>query len=236
MFKNVKFTASRMSEDKQGQLGKETNAVKLETSIMNGNLAAEFASFKDSSGNHPLSRGISFISDRDDKKKMHFGIAYKQRDLGPGSPIAIRAYDFDYRLTNSTVFTYNYFTYREKPDNTVDPVGGKTMRLSTVIRGMNVLASFREESNFLNKWDHDIYELGISSKLPWGAQIELAYGLDKVSVPGSKAIGHNYRAKYIHQLSSDHYLMLSGGLKTLDSPTGDNKEAEARIDFNKKFN
>jgi hypothetical protein len=235
-FRNVKFAANRMTEDWQGRLGKETNAVKLETNVMNGHLMAEFASIKDSGGNHPLSRGISFISDRNAKNKLHFGIVYKQRDLGPGNPIAIRAYDFDYRLTKTTTFTYNYFTYREKPDNTIDPVGGKIMRLSTVIRGMNVLASFREESNFLTKWDHAIYELGVVGKLPWGAQVELACGLDQVSIQGCKARGYNYRAKYDHQLNSDNFLTFSSELKTITSPVGNTREVETRIDFHRKFN
>lgn len=236
MFSNLKITAGRSVEDRQGLLFKETNAAKIEANLLKGNFVMEYAAQMDAGRNHPLSRGFSFVSDRDEKNRIKFDIAYKSRDLGLGDPIAIRCYNLDYKLSASTILTYNHFSFREKSDGIVEPVGGTVLKFAAKLRAFAVLANFKEEENFASGIDHDIYELGISGRLSSGALVEVGYSVDSLGNPGGHTKGHTYRAKYDQQLSPDHYLTLSSELKTIDTGSSTQRELKSRIDFHIMFN
>lgn len=236
MFSNVKLTASRAVEDRQGKLSKETEAIKLETNVFKGSFIAEYGASRDVNGNHPLTRGFAFVSDRSENKRLKFDVSYKERDLGPGNPLDIRNYNVDYKLSSKTSLSYNYFSYKEKQDGKIEPVGGSSFKLATVLKGFGVAASFKEESNFAARTDKDMYGLSLSGKLGWGALFEVGYSLDDISTPGGRTKGHTYKAKYDHQISADHYFTLSGELKTYETANGTKKDIQARFDFNTLFN
>ncbi|HOP79408.1 MAG TPA: hypothetical protein PLZ21_02480, partial [Armatimonadota bacterium] len=139
-------------------------------------------------------------------------------------------------LSSKTSLSYNYFSYKEKQDGKIEPVGGSSFKLATVLKGFGVAASFKEESNFAARTDKDMYGLSLSGKLGWGALFEVGYSLDDISTPGGRTKGHTYKAKYDHQLNADHYFTLSGELKTYETANGTKKDIQARFDFNTLFN
>ncbi|MBI2842543.1 MAG: hypothetical protein HYX78_04005 [Armatimonadetes bacterium] len=236
MFRDLKLTAGRYVEEKEGRLFKETNGVKLETNLLRGSFVAEYASAKDANGNDPFSRGFAFISNRDDKKRLSFGFAYKTRDLGPGDAFAVRRYNVDYKLSPRTNVTYSYFSYNEKPDGKVDPVGGTVLNLSTMIRQFSVTANFKEDENFITRLDRKVYGLSLAGKLAYGALVEVGYSLDDLTAPGANTKARTYRVKYDHQVDTDHFLTLTGEYRTVDNPgPGMNKDLQARIDFRTLF-
>jgi len=236
VFSNLKLSASRSVEDKHGNLFKETNAIRMEANVLKGNFAAEYGSSVDAVGNHPFTRAFSFVSDRDPKNRLKFDISYKTRDFGPGGPIIIRDYNLDYKLSEKTSLSYNYFSYKEKRDNKVDPVGGSIIRFNTMIKQYSFTASFKEESNYATCFDRDIYALGIAGKLNWGALVEVSYSLNDISTPGNRSKDHTYWFKYDHQLDADHFLTFTSELKVADNHVpGTQKEIMTRLDFKTVF-
>lgn len=236
IFSNLKLSASRSVEDKQGNFFKETNAIKMETDILKGNFAAEYSSSMDAAGNHPFTRAFSFVSDRDPENRLKFDVSYKTKDFGPGDPIIIRNYNLDYKLSEKTSLCYNYFSYKENNGGKVDPVGGSMIRFNTMIKQYSFNASFKEESNYAAHLDRDIYGLGISGKLSWGALVEVGYSLDDISAPGNRGKSHTYRVKYDHQLDAEHFLTFTNELKVTNNPTpGTQKEIMARLDYRMVF-
>lgn len=236
MFRDVKLATSRSVEDKQGALSKASDALKLEANVFRGNFVAEYSSAQDASGNKPMSRGLSFVSDRDEKKRLRFDVAYKTRDIGPGDPFAVRNYNVNYKLSDRTSLGYGYFSYREKQDGNVEPVGGATMNLSTQIRRFSVAANFKQDKNYANDTERSVYGLSISGKLSYGALVEVGYSLDDQSAPGSGGKGQTIKFKYDHPVDADHFLTLTSEYKTTnDAAPGTRKDLVASVDLRTVF-
>lgn len=236
MLKNVKLSASHSVEDKQGKLSTASDALKLEANLFRGNFAAEYSGSENAAGNKPLIRGFSFASDKEGNKKIQFDLTYKTRDLGPGDPFAVRNYNMNYKLSERTTLNCGYFSYREKPDNKIDPVGGTVLNLATMIRQFSVSANFKEDKNYANGSERDIYGISVSGKLSYGALVEFGYSLDALTSPGGDGSGQTFRVKYDHQVDADHFLTLTSEYKKInDTAPGDRKDIVARLDFRTLF-
>ncbi len=233
VFSNIKLTASRTHEDKQGTLFQETDLVKMEMGFLKGNLIAEFSGSNNSAGSTPGAKGFSFVSDRSDKNRLRFDIARKTRDLGNGQkPLSIYNYNANYKINAATALTYSSFAYQEKANGAIEQVGSTVMSLSTAVRGYSVTANYKREMNLIANQGRDIYGLGVAGKLPWGALVEVGYSLDATDF----ASGHTYTVKYNHQINADNFLTLTGQMKTQSAQNQETvKDFTARCDFNLLF-
>ena len=210
-FKQVKWSAAFAEVENSDKVQSQAKSGRVEAMVMQQKVTAEYSGAIAKDGTRSTVRSYALTGDPDPKKPVHYSFAYKQRDPGNGEPFLVRRYDLDWQINESMRFTYNYFTYNEKADGKIEPLGGQTLRLTMPFMDtLKLLAQLEQTEDFAQNTSKDSLSIGVTGKTCDQAAVEASFGQDKVATPNGESESHTYRFKYDHQMDADHFLTFSG--------------------------
>ena len=210
-FREVKWSLGFAEVQSGDKVQSRAENGRVEAQVMDQRIAAEYSGAITKDGGNPITRTLSLGGDPDPKKPVHYNFMYKSRDPGSGDPILLRRYDFDWQISESMKFTYNFFTYNEKPDGKLDLTGGERYRLTMPFtETLNLLAQLESTDDYAKDTAKDSLSVGITSKPSSLGALEASYGQDHTTTSEGEAESHTYRLKYDHQMDADHFITFSG--------------------------
>ncbi|MHB1001638.1 MAG: hypothetical protein ACYC27_20555 [Armatimonadota bacterium] len=240
MFKQVGWQMAFGQVVKNGKIETENKTAKLDTQVLKHKISMHYIGGITKEGKSQIVRTFSVIGDQDPKKKLQYNMAYKVRDIGTPKNILIRNYNADWKVTSFTNLVYNYASYKEKADGTLEPVGIERVRLTTALsKKLGFVGQWERNSNYQAETDQNTLSVGISGKLSAKEVFEVGYGFDSLSTKNGDSESRTYKLKYDHQVDADHYLTLSGTYTDRDGPKPANintDDVQYQIDFKTVFN
>ncbi len=236
---NVKLSALYYSENKNGQAIKGNEAIKIEATLLKGYFTAEYAGVTTTPHSSLATTGFSFVSDRDEKKPIHFNVAYKTREIAPGKQVLIRAYGIDAKINKNTSLTYVLESNKERPDGILDPVGLEELKIKSKLgKQIDFIGGFKKQQDYARHLGSYLMDVGLSGKMNNGATFELGFGINRSMNIGEEYSGNTFRIKYDHKVNENHYLLLQAQFtkwqgKITPGHFGD--DVLIRIDFKRVF-
>jgi hypothetical protein len=240
LFSNAKLSAGISMDQSAAGAANASSLAKIDAGALGGNLMVEYAG-RQSAGKSVASMvAYKFASDRDAKKWMHFDVLYKNRMDALGKPVLVRAYNVDAKVLSNTTLTYSYYTYQEAAAGAITPVGGSAIHLATkMASGCNLVIDYKKDDNYLYKTVVNPFTIGLAGKLSHDGSYELNIGRSRGGTTAAMVEGQTVRAKYSHQISSDHFLNFEAALTRWNgtNPTLQmTNDLEARIDYKANIN
>lgn len=233
---NLRFAQVQRSD----KIETETKAGRVETEVLRHKVAAEYLGTITKEGLDCIVRSFSISGDQDPKKRLHYGLSYKVRDPAGADSILIRRYNADWKITDVTQLTYAYFSYNEKPNGELEPVGVERIKLTTpMTKLLGFVGCWESVDYYANNTSKTTLSLGLSGKLSGVESLEASYGFDRTSTPNGKTSSRTYKLKYDRQVSADHFLTLTGRYTDWSGTRPSNiteDDVQIQLDFRTLFN
>ncbi len=204
---NLKFEEVRKGSKTQTQ----TKAARVESTVLRHKLAVAYSGAVTKKGETPIVRSFSIAGDQDPKKRLHYALSYKVQDPGAAASLLVRRYDADLRISPTTTLEYKYFSFNEKKNGKLEPVGGELLKLaSRLSKRLSLLGQYEVGDNYKKDSTKRTISLGIAGKLSSLEAVEASYGYDRVKTPSGKTTARTYKLRYDYTIDAEHFVAFSG--------------------------
>lgn len=218
VFKQFKWSVGFSEVETVGKPA-ESNSAHVESNVMKHQVTMDYAGGIAKDGQRPSTRSLSIAGDPDPKKPVHYSMTYKVVDPGTAPTMLMRRYDADWQINASIKLTYNYFSFNQKPDGKIEPIGGQKLRLTMPFnKNLNLLGQWENSEDYSQSIRKRTLSFGLTGKLNPHTAFEGSIGIDSVLTPSGGTTSKTFKLKYDYQMDADHFLTLSGKCTAWSGP------------------
>ena len=235
---NVKVGAQYYSEDTKGVPQKGSESLKIEANALKGNMTAEYAGARSAPNSSFAGCGFSFISDRNEKKRYHFNLGFKNREIASGNQVRALSYGLDAKLSRKTFLVYSLKSYDDQTSGMDQAVAEELKLTSALGKKINFICGFKKRQDYILRTGTYLMDAGLSGTLPSGAAFEMSFGINSSTDAIGFRSGRTCRIKYDHKVSANNYLSLETTITKWSGvllPGQLRTDCLARLDFKRVF-
>lgn len=193
-------------------------------------LSFEYGGSLDPKGNSAVSRAFTFVSDRNPKLPYHFDVMYKALNINRGDVQLVRKYNLALRLDKVTEATFTYTSLPQQPNGQILPTASTVFALHRDLSNtMKFTVDYTSTTDFGRKTLLQKLAASVNGKIDKLSAVQVGYGYDVNSQPGSHYAGHTIRVSYDHQVDADHYLSLGTAYTVYEGAQRNGIEADVAL-------
>ena len=193
-------------------------------------LSFEYGGNLDPKGNSAVSRAFTFVSDRNPKLPYHFDLMYKAININRGDVQLVRKYNLALRLDKVTEATLTYTSLPLQPNGQMLPTASTVFALHRDLsKTMKFTVDYTSTTDFGRKTLLQKLAASVNGKVDKLSAVQVGYGYDVNSQPGSHYAGHTIRVSYDHQVDADHYLSLGTAYTVYEGAQRNGVEADVAL-------
>ena len=240
MFKQTKLSISFAEVQNTSKVESQAKGANIESTVLKHKVAVGYLGSITKDGQTPIVRSFSIMSDQAKKNPLRYDLMYKINDPGVGNALLVRRYNAQWLMSSSAKLAYNYFSYREKPNGTIEPVGGERFALTMPFtKRLDFVGGWENSENYQTGLSQVTMSFGISGKVSSLAALEASYGSDRVWSSIGKTSSQTFKLKYDYQMDADHFFTFIGRYTDWSSERPEKAEQEdlkLQLDFRTLFN
>ncbi|MGC8666723.1 MAG: hypothetical protein ACP5VE_01220 [Chthonomonadales bacterium] len=193
-------------------------------------LSFEYGGSLDPKGNSAVSRSFTFVSDRNPKLPYHFDLMYKALNFNRSNLQLVRKYNFALRLDKVTEATFTYTSLPQQPNGQMLPTASTVFALHRDLsKTMKFTVDYTSTTDFARRTLLQKLAASVNGKIDKLSAVQVGYGYDVNSQPGSHYAGHTIRVSYDHQVDADHYLSLGTAYTVYEGAQRNGVEADVAL-------
>lgn len=208
--KEVTFTGKYAMVTDQKRLQSEGVSGKVQGLLGKNQVAVEYGGALDPKGNSAISRTVTVVSDRSEKRPFYFDLLYKARNVNRSEVKLVRRYNCALKVDRQTDLTYSYTSLPEDGNGVMQPLRSSAFALKRALgKDMNLSVDYTMAENLAQKTE--VSKLGalIKGRLNPLAAVEVGYSVDIATQNGQHTDAHTVTLGYDYQLDGDNFLTLS---------------------------
>ncbi|MDH7481101.1 MAG: hypothetical protein QHH26_03860 [Armatimonadota bacterium] len=210
-FKSTAWSVAFAEVRKADKIETRTKSAKIETNFLQHRITAEYLGQVTKDGKTPIVRAFSLVGDPNPSKRLHYSLAYKVLDPGSAPSALVRKYNADYKLGEKSKLEYNYFSYKEQPNGTLEPIGEEHLKFTAPLtRRLGFVGAYDVFENYQQSTEKRVLSFEISGKTSSLGILEASYSYDRVSSPSGTSHARTYKLKYDYQVSPEQFITLTG--------------------------
>ncbi len=216
-----KQQTENVSAKVQGLLGKNT-------------VALEYGGALDAKGNSGVSRGFSFVSDRNEKLPVHFSVAYKARNVNRGNVQLVRNYNLALRLSKTSSLTYAYNSLPEDGALNMQQLKSSGFTFKHALNAATALSlDYTTSENLANRQATRKLGASLIGKLDKVASFQAGYSVNVSNINGQNVNAHAVSLGFDRRIDADHSVAFNT-VYTMNM-AGRTTDVQANVEFKTRF-